>query len=69
MAVMGSGIARWGMQRNPYKRRKLVRQYVQELVTALVLLDAERLIEAADQLEGLAVKVRREAERKEDNFS
>lgn len=53
------------MQRNPYKRRKLVRQYVQELVTALVLLDAERLIEAADQLEGLAVKVRREAERKE----
>ncbi len=51
--------------RNPYKRQKMVKEFVQECATAVYLLIDNRLHEAGDVLEALTARVRREADRKE----
>lgn len=47
--------------RNPYIRRKLIREYTNVLALVAYLLIGGRLAEAADALAGLEKRVRREA--------
>lgn len=47
--------------RNPYIRRKLIREYTNVLAVVAYLLISNRLTEAADALGGLEKRVRRAA--------